>query len=99
MKISQWFDSWEWLKCSGHDWNFARFVAWQLFIVNTVGLITFAIIKNGFADFNNVWSAVVGCSGYLTGCIIYFVEIFCRERIKIKVSVGKKNYGIENDGK
>lgn len=91
------FKNWEWLKDSDHEWNFGRFVPWQLFIVNTIGLVVFAICKNGFQDFTNLWSAIVGCSGYITGIIIYSIEICFRERTKIKFHVGDKTYGIESE--
>ena len=95
--MKKWFDGWEWLKDSAHDWNFGRFVAWQLFLINTIGLIVFACVNNGFAAFTTIWSAIVGYSGFLTGILVYGIEIVFRERTKIKVKVGDKEYGIESE--
>jgi hypothetical protein len=98
MKIKEWFDGWEFLKCSSHEWNFGRFIAYQLFIFNSAALCYWYGYKaEGFAQVVNWYQVVLQCSAYLTGLVVYFIEIFCRERVKLQISVAGKEYGINKE--
>lgn len=91
--MKKWFNNWEWLKCSGEQWNYARITSLMLFVSNTVFLAWKIGIK-GFSEPELSWRhAVIYCSAYLTGLVLFGLEVW-RENKKISVKVGDKEYGI-----
>ena len=50
----------------------------------------------GTSDINNIWQAVVGCSGLLTGVLLWLVELF-RELKNISIKIGGKEYEINKE--
>lgn len=88
----------DFLKDSVGIYNFGRVVPAALFFTNIVALAIIAIATSAFDAELSCWHTVIYCSGFITGCIIYFIEIFCRERVKLKVTAGNKEFGIESEG-
>lgn len=78
--------------------NFGRVIPACLFLLNTLALASIAMFTRALDAELSIWHAGIYCSGFITGCVVYFVEIFCRERVKIKVSAGGKEFGIESGG-
>lgn len=45
----------------------------------------------GVGDIHNVWQAIVGCSGFLTGCVLWLCEII-RDSKNITLKIAGKEY-------
>lgn len=88
----------DFLKDAAGVYNFGRIIPAILFLLNTLALALMTIFTRELQYTISIWHVAIYCSGFITGCIVYFVEIFCRERVKIKVSAGGKEYGIESGG-
>jgi hypothetical protein len=96
--ISKWFDNWEFFKCSGGNWNFGRFVAYQLFVWNSFCMAYYYRLEpHYFESVNNLYSMMTVCSGYIVGMFIYAVEIAIRERTKLLIKIGDKEYGVKDN--
>ena len=52
----------------------------------------------GVGDINNVWQAVVACSGFGTGILLWLIEIF-RKLPNISIKAGSKEYSIKKEEK
>lgn len=50
----------------------------------------------GVSDINNIWQAIVGCSGFITGILLWLVEIF-RKLPNVSIKVGDKEYAIKKN--
>lgn len=90
--------NWDFLKDSAGVANFGRIVPAVLFLLNSLALAALTIFTPELQRELSAWHVIIYCSGFITGCIVYFIEIFCRERIKLKISAGGKEYGIESGG-
>ncbi len=90
--------NWDFLKDSAGVINFGRVVPACLFLLNSVALAVLTICTPELQRAISIYHAAIYCSGFITGCLVYFIEIFCRERIKLKVRAGDKEYGIESGG-
>ena len=88
----------DFLKDSAGVPNFGRIIPAALFLLNSIALAALTIFTPELQRELSAWHALIYCSGFITGGIVYFIEIFCRERIKIKVRAGGKEYGLESGG-
>ena len=98
--MKDWFNGWSWLKCSGGQFNFGRFVAYQLFLFNSAALTYWYGYKaDNLSTITNWQQVALQCSAYIAGLIVYFIEIFCREKVKLQLSVLGKDININKKGK
>lgn len=81
----------QWLKDSTGEYSYARVCGFFCIISNLIWRFYF-----GVSDINNMWQAIVGCCGLITGCVLWLIELF-RELKTISVRVGDKEYGIKKD--
>lgn len=76
----------QWLKDSNNEVSYARVLGCLCIIANLVGL--FCI---GISDINNLWQAIVACSGFITSIFLWGVEIV-RDIRNITVKIAGKEY-------
>lgn len=86
--------NWDFLKDSAGLLNFGRVIPACLFILNIFALAATALFSDILAGNMNCWQAIVHCSGFITGIMVYLIEIVWRERIKLKVKIGDKEIQI-----
>lgn len=79
----------QWLCDSTESYSFARITGFICIICNLIWRLYM-----GVGDIHNVWQAIVGCSGFLTGCVLWCIELF-RELKNISVKIGNKEYEIK----
>lgn len=85
MKIST-----EWLKDSNGEYSYARVVGCLCIIINIV-----CIFRN-YEVISNLYQVLVGCSGFITGILLWLIEIF-RDTKNFLVKFGDKVYSIKKD--
>lgn len=83
----------QWLKDSNESYSYARVVGFICIIGNLVWRLYM-----GVSDINNIWQAIVGCSGFITGVLLWLIEIF-RKLPNLSVKVGDKEYSIKKGDK
>ena len=83
----------QWLKDSANEVSYARVMGCVCIVFNLFGL--FCI---GIKDINNLWQAIVACSGFVTAIFLWLVEIF-RKLPSMSVKVGDKEYSIKKGNK
>lgn len=81
----------DWLKDSTGDYSYARVVGCFCIVINLIWRLYM-----GIGDINNIWQAVVGCSGLLTGVLLWLIELF-RELKNISIKIGGKEYEINKE--
>lgn len=81
----------DWLKDSTGDYSYARVVG--CFCITANLLWRFYM---GLSDINNMWQAVVGCSGFLAGISLWLIELF-RELKNISIKIGDKEYELKKE--
>lgn len=79
--------TWQWLKDSQNNFSYARVIGAICIITNLIWRLYM-----GVGDINNLWQAVVACSGFLTGIALWLVELF-RENKQVSVKFGGKEFG------
>lgn len=77
----------QWLKDSKNNWSYARVVGCVCIFINLIWRLYM-----GTDEINNMWQAVVGCSGFVTGILLWLIELF-REIKSVSVNIGDKTYG------
>lgn len=88
----------DFLKDSSGLLNFGRVIPAGLFLLNALALTALTIFTAELQREISAHHVFIYCSGFITGSVVYFIEITFRERIKLKVSAGGKEYGIESGG-
>lgn len=83
----------QWLQDSTGEYSYARITGFICIITNLIWRLYM-----GIDDINNIWQAIVGCSGFITGILLWLVELF-RELKNISVKVGDKEYSIKKGKK
>lgn len=83
----------QWLCDSNNEYSYARITGFICIICNLIWRLYM-----GVSDINNIWQAVVGCSGFITGILLWLVELF-RELKNISLKIGEKEYSIKKDKK
>lgn len=83
----------QWLQDSTGEYSYARVIGSVCIICNLAGRLYL-----GISDINNVWQAIVACSGFLTGICLWLIEIF-RKLPNMSVKVGNKEYSIKKEDK
>ena len=83
----------EWLKDSANEVSYARVMGCVCIVFNLIGL--FCI---GVKEINNLWQAIVACSGFVTAIFLWLVEIF-RKLPNMSVKIGEKEYSIKKASK
>lgn len=78
----------QWLKDSNNEYSYARVVGCICILTNIVCLF------RSYEEINNVYQVIVGCSGFITGCLLWLCEIF-RKLPNLTVKFGDKEYGIQ----
>lgn len=93
--MRKWFSYWQWLKDASGAWSFARVVGFGSITANLIWRFYM-----GIDGINNVWQAVVGCCGLITGLGLWLIELF-RENKRVTVDLAGKKYTAElgDDGK
>ena len=81
----------QWLCDSNNEYSYARIAGFICIIVNLIWRLYM-----GIDDINNIWQALVGCSGFITGILLWLIELF-RELKNISVKIGSKEYSIKKD--
>lgn len=78
--------SWQWLKDSNNEVSYAR-------VVGAISILSNLLWRfyMGVGDINNVWQAIVACSGLLAGVALWLIELF-RENKSVSVRLGNKQY-------
>lgn len=79
----------QWLKDSNNEISYARVMGFVCIVFNLFGL--FAI---GIDSINNMWQAIVACSGFLTAIFLWLIEIF-RKLPNFSIKAGDKEYSIK----
>lgn len=83
----------QWLKDGTESYSYARVVGFICIIGNLVWRLYM-----GVSDINNIWQAMVGCSGFITGVLLWLIEIF-RKLPNMSVKIGGKEYSIKKGDK
>ena len=81
----------DWLKDSTGDYSYARVVGCFCIVANLIWRFYM-----GIDEINNVWQAVIGCSGLITGVLLWLIELF-RELRNISVKIGDKEYELNKE--
>lgn len=81
----------DWLKDSNNTYSYARVCGFICIVSNLIWRFYM-----GVSGIDNVWQAVVGCCGLITGCVLWLVELF-KELKNISVKVGDKEYSVKKD--
>ena len=81
----------DWLKDSNGEYSYARVVGCFCIVVNLIWRLYM-----GIGDINNVWQAIVGCSGFLAGISLWLIELF-RELKNISIKIGDKEYELNKE--
>ena len=81
----------QWLQDSTGEYSYARVIGTVCIICNLVWRLYM-----GISDINNIWQAIVACSGFLTGICLWLIEIF-RKLPNMSVKVGGKEYSIRKE--
>ncbi|MDR0872820.1 MAG: hypothetical protein LBN27_05050 [Prevotellaceae bacterium] len=89
--MKNWFNGWQWLKCTGGEWNFARMMAFGLSVVQVAVII--AKIEN-FVQIQNLYQLIAYCSPFVAAILFYFFEIL-RENKKIQLKIGNNSLKME----
>lgn len=82
----------QWLKDSNEQYSYARVVGSICILVNIVCLF------RNYEVISNIYQVFVGCSGFITGVLLWLIEIF-RKLPSISVKVGDKEYSIKKETK
>ena len=83
----------QWLKDSNNEYSYARVIGAICIIANLIWRLYM-----GIGDINNVWQAIVACSGFITGVLLWLIEIF-RKLPNMSIKVGDKEYSIKKNDK
>ena len=83
----------QWLCDSNNEYSYARVIGAVCIICNLIWRLYM-----GVADINNMWQAIVACSGFLTGIMLWLIEIF-RKLPDISIKAGDKEYSIHKGKK
>lgn len=78
----------QWLCDSNNEYSYARVIGAVCIVCNLIWRLYM-----GVGDINNVWQAVVACSGFGTGILLWLIEIF-RKLPDISIKAGDKEYSI-----
>lgn len=78
--------TWQWLKDSNNEFSYARVIGAICIITNLIWRLYM-----GVGDINNLWQAIVACSGFLAGVALWLIELF-RENKQVSVRLGGKEY-------
>lgn len=79
----------QWLQDSNNEYSYARVCGFICIVVNLVWRLYM-----GISDINNMWQALVGCSGFVTAILLWLIEIF-RKMPNLSVKVGDKEYSVK----
>ena len=83
----------QWLQDSTGEYSYARVIGSICIITNLIGRLYL-----GTSNINNVWQAIVACSGFATGILLWLIEIF-RKLPNISIKAGNKEYSIKKGDK
>lgn len=89
--ITTWFKEWEFLKCSDHEWNYARIVG-LFFGAHNICTVDLSIIP----QINTPWAALCFCKG-LFGMVLLFLFEIWRSNKRVEFKVGDKTYGFNKE--
>lgn len=81
----------QFLQDSTGEYSYARVVGFICVLANLCGRLYF-----GISYINNIWQALVACSGFLTAIFLWLIEIF-RKLPNMSVKVGSKEYSIKKE--
>lgn len=81
----------QWLQDSNGSYSYARVAGFICIICNLIWRLYM-----GVSDINNIWQAVVGCSGFLTSIFLWLIEIF-RKLPNMSVKLGDKEYSLKKE--
>ena len=81
----------QWLQDSNSEYSYARVIGAVCIITNLIWRLYM-----GVGDISNVWQAIVACSGFITGVLLWLIEIF-RKLPNISVKIGDKEYSIKKN--
>lgn len=81
----------QWLQDSNGEYSYARVTGFVCIVANLIWRLYM-----GVSDINNIWQAIVGCSGFLTGIALWLIEIF-RKLPNMSFKIGEKEYSIKKE--
>ena len=81
----------QWLQDSNSEYSYARVIGAVCIITNLIWRLYM-----GVGDISNVWQAIVACSGFITGVLLWLIEIF-RKLPNMSVKIGDKEYSIKKN--
>lgn len=83
----------QWLQDSNGEYSYARITGFICIITNLIWRLYI-----GIDNINNIWQAMVACSGFITGIMLFLIEIF-RKLPNISIKAGDKEYSIHKEKK
>lgn len=81
----------QWLKDSAGEYSYARVIGTICIVCNLVWRLYM-----GVGDINNIWQAIVACSGFATGVLLWLIEIF-RKLPNLSIKANGKEYSIKKE--
>lgn len=81
----------QWLQDSAGEYSYARVTGFICIVANLIWRLYM-----GVSDINNIWQAIVGCSGFITGILLWLIEIF-RKLPNMSLKIGEKEYSIKKE--
>jgi hypothetical protein len=86
--------NWQWLKDSNNEYSYARVVGTICIATNLLLIFLYKPM-----NINNLYNLIAYCSPFLTGVLLWLIEIF-RKLPNMSVKIGDKEYTIrrESDG-
>ena len=81
----------QWLRDSNNEYSYARVIGAVCIITNLIWRLYM-----GVGDINNLWQSIVACSGFITGVLLWLIEIF-RKLPNMSVKIGNKEYSIKKN--
>ena len=80
-----------WLKDSAGEYSYARVIGTICIVCNLIWRLYM-----GVGDINNIWQAIVACSGFATGVLLWLIEIF-RKLPNLSIKANGKEYSIKKE--
>jgi endo-1,4-beta-mannosidase len=90
--IPNWFNKWEWLKCSSEQWNYARIMG----LVCIVYQFTINSINPKDYHFDNIITLLYELRGF-TMCLALFIVEIIRDYRNVKIRLGDKEINFDNE--
>lgn len=81
----------QWLKDSAGEYSYARVIGTICIVCNLIWRLYM-----GVGDINNIWQAIVACSGFATGVLLWLIEIF-RKLPNLSIKANGKEYSIKKE--